>query len=131
MRGFPFSGVLAVCLSSSAPAAMMDESTLDAVVVLAAKGYKAPEAAEVRGVHKSLARNGLGYCGEISIETGEGFTVFHVILADQDGAGASVLRLADYPEEDQSRDAAAVRRMMQNFGCVPAEPAAVAEPDTR
>lgn len=131
MRGFLLSGIFAACLPSFALAAIVEESTLDAIVLLAAKGYTAPEAAEVRGVHKSLARNGLGYCGEISVGAGEGFTVFHVILADEDGGGASVLRLADYPDEDQSQNAVAVRRMMRNFGCIAAEPPAAVEPDTR
>jgi hypothetical protein len=131
MRVFPLSGVVAVVLSSAAPAAMVEESTLDAIVLLAAQGYKAPESAEIRNVHKSLARNGLGYCGEISVEAGEGFTVFHVVLADEDGAGASVLRLADYPVEDRSRNAVAVRGMMRNFGCVAAEVPPAPEPDTR
>jgi hypothetical protein len=95
----------------------VDPATLDKVLAVATRGYAHPEAARIRNVHKSAAKNGLGYCGEVTVEAGDGFTVFHAILADDKGNGASVLRLADYPESDTSRNAEMVRRMMVNFGC--------------
>ena len=52
-----------------------------------------------------------------------------MILAGKDTA-ASVLRLADYPEADQSRNAVAVRRLMVNFGCAQPDAAPGAEPQT-
>lgn len=92
----------------------IDADTMTAVVALATKGYAAPEAAEIRNVRKSLARNGMGYCGEVTIEDGEGFTVFHAII--ESGTGPSVIRLADYPEGAAYADIA--QRLMRNFGCV-------------
>jgi hypothetical protein len=108
----------------------VEASTLDAITALATKGYGQPAAASIRNIHKSLARNGLGYCGEVSLEVGGGFTVFHVIVAGKDSP-ASVLRLADYPDSDQSRNAVSVRRLMVNFGCLEPEPPPAVEPDTR
>ena len=88
-------------------------------------------AATVRNVRKSRARNGLGYCGEVSLDGGSGgFTLFHVILAGKDSA-ASVLRLSDYPDSDQSRNAAMVRQLFVNFGCIEPETPAGPEPDIR
>jgi hypothetical protein len=115
--------------------AMADEqkveaSTLDAIATLATKGYRQPAAASLRNIHKSLARNGLGYCGEVSLDGGGGFTVFHVILAGNDSP-ASVLKLSDYPDNDRSRNAVAVRRLMVSFGCLEPEPPPAVEPDTR
>jgi len=133
MRPFLAAAVAAAILSPVtllADEEKIDAATLAAVTTLATKGYQRPAAASLRNIHKSQARNGLGYCGEVSLETGDGFTYFHAILAD--GANpASVLRLADYPEGDQSRNAVAVRRLMVNFGCLEPEPAPAAEPDTR
>ena len=80
----------------------VDAATLTAVSALATKGYANPAAAQIRNVHKSLARNGRGYCGEVTVEGGDGFTIFHAILAGQDGAGASVLRLGDFPDSDRA-----------------------------
>ena len=51
-----------------------------------------------------------------SLTAGGDFTVFHAILAG--GTGPSVLRMADFPESDQSSNATTVRQMMKNFGCV-------------
>ncbi|HET7716747.1 MAG TPA: hypothetical protein VFK86_14070, partial [Bauldia sp.] len=83
-------------LSHPAMAEDIDQATLDAVIALATRGYANPGAAEVRNVHKSLARNGMGYCGEVSLESAGGsFTVFHAIL--EGDTAASVLRLVDYP----------------------------------
>jgi hypothetical protein len=104
-------------------------STLAAVAAVATEGYTHPAAAEIRSVHKSRARNGLGYCGEVSLEGGSGFTLFHVILAGADGT-ASVLRLSDYPEGDQSRNAAVARRLLTDFGCIEPE-TPPPEPDIR
>ena len=94
-----------------------DQAILDKVRVVATKGYAHPEAAKLRNVHKSAAKNGLGWCGEVTVENGGGYTVFHALLADEKGEGASVLRLADYPDSDTSRNAETVRKMMVNFGC--------------
>jgi hypothetical protein len=94
-----------------------DQATLDRVLAVATKGYAHPETARLRNVHKSKARNGLGWCGEVTVENGDGYTIFHAILADDKGGEASVLRLVDYPDSDTSRNAEMVRRMMVNFGC--------------
>lgn len=98
--------------------AIPDDATIAAVAVIATRGYASPEAAEIRNVHLSFARNGLGYCGEVTVEGGGGFTPFHVILADGDAA-ASVLRLSDFPGEAlPGSQAENVQRMFRNFGCV-------------
>jgi hypothetical protein len=99
-----------------AGAEKIEAATLDAITAVATKGYVHPASAAVRNVRKSRAKNGLGYCGEVSVEGGGGFTLFHVILAGKDSA-ASVLRLADYPDSDRSRNAMAVRRLLVDFGC--------------
>ena len=70
----------------------IDAATLAAVTTLATKGYHQPATASIRNIHKSKARNGLGYCGEVSLENGGGFTLFHAILAGKDSP-ASLLRL--------------------------------------
>jgi hypothetical protein len=95
----------------------VDQATMDRVLAVATRGYAHPEAAKIRNVHKSAAKNGLGWCGEVTVEQGDGFTVFHALLADKDGKGASVIRLADYAESDTSPNALLVRKMMVNFGC--------------
>ena len=94
-----------------------DAATLAQVQAVATRGYAHPEAAKIRAVHKSAAKNGLGWCGEVTVEPGEGYTPFHAILADKDGKGATVIRLADYPLSDTSRNAEMVRKLMANFGC--------------
>jgi hypothetical protein len=94
-----------------------DQATLDKVLAVATRGYAHPETAKLRNVHKSAAKNGLGWCGEVTVENGDGYTIFHAILADDKGNEASVLRLVDYPDSDTSRNAEMVRRMMVNFGC--------------
>lgn len=101
---------------AAAVAGEIDGETLDAVAALATQGYANPAAAEVRNVRKSLARNGMGYCGEVSVEAEDGvFTVFHAII--ESGMGPSVLRLADFPPNPLDPDAMAVAEMMRNFGC--------------
>lgn len=111
----------ALVVAALAPPALaddpVDQTILDKVLTVATRGYAHPEAATIRNVHKSAAKNGLGWCGEVSVESGSGFTAFHALLADKDGKGASVIRLADYPDSDQSRNAMVVRKMMVNFGC--------------
>jgi hypothetical protein len=97
-------------------AADIDAGTVSAIMALATRDLGEPDAAHLRRLHKSLARNGKGYCGEVSRVAGGDFTVFHAIL--ENGTGPSVLRLADYPEEDRSPSAVAVRRLMRNFGCI-------------
>lgn len=101
---------------AAAVAEEIDAATLDAVTALATRGYVDPTAAEVRNVRKSLARNGMGYCGEVSVEAEDGvFTVFHAII--ESGTGPSVLRLADYPPNPLDPNAMTVAEMMRNFGC--------------
>ncbi len=117
---FPFAAAL-LAVSASAFAqypAFADEiepATLDRVVEIATSGYARPDVAVVGEVHKSRARNGLGYCGTVSVESGDGVTAFHVLL--ETAGGPSVLRLADYPEGDTSANAVAVRQLLKNFGC--------------
>lgn len=94
----------------------VDQAILDRVAAIAVTGYAHPAAAVVTGVRKSLARNGMGYCGDVTVEDGDGVTLFHVLL--ETAGGPSVLRLADYPESDTSPNAQTVRQMMKNFGCV-------------
>ncbi len=95
---------------------VLDPATLDAVFVVATRDYPDPDQATVRNVHKSLALNGQGYCGEVTGISGEGFTVFHVLL--ESSIGPSVLRLEDFPDSDQGPSAVTVRQMMRHFGCV-------------
>ncbi len=103
-------------LPAPAIAEDIDEATLEAVTALATRGYADPVAAQVRNVHKSLARNGMGYCGEVSVETAEGtFTVFHAILEGE--TKPSVLRLSDYPADPLDSNSVTVAEMMRNFGC--------------
>ncbi|MCR4281872.1 MAG: hypothetical protein NUV72_02435 [Bauldia sp.] len=103
---------------SAAPAAAqdIDQTTIDLVTATATKGYAAPEAAVVSNIRKSRARNGSGYCGEVTLEGSTGTTVFHVIL--ETPSGPSVLRLADFPSPDTDPNAATVNALMHNFGCV-------------
>ena len=110
-RALPFAALPAV--AEEAP----DPATLAKVQAVATRGYAHPEAAKIRAVHKSAAKSGLGWCGEVTVEKGEGYTPFHAILADKDGKGATVIRLADYPPSDTSRNAEMVRKLMTNFGC--------------
>lgn len=106
----------AVAVTSSALAQeAVDPAVVEQVTVIATRGYLTPATAIVTNVHKSLARNGMGYCGEVTIEDGDGITVFHVLL--ETTGGPSVLRLADFPESDTSANAVAVRQLMKNFGC--------------
>ena len=123
MRLF-LSALIAACALPVIPLAeeAIEASTRDAVFVLATKGYREPASAEVRNVRKSLARNGKGYCGEVTIEGGGGFTVFHAILGGE--GEASVLRLADYGTESSNNFAETVVRLLKNFGCVEPETAA-------
>jgi hypothetical protein len=92
----------------------IDDATTQAIFALATKGYTDPAKAEMRDVHKSLAKNGKGYCGEVTIEGSADFTGFHAIL--EGGTGPSVLRLSDFPAGDPRADT--VLRLMHNFGCI-------------
>ncbi len=96
----------------------LDEATRAAVVALATRGLAEAESAELRNIHQSLARNGMGYCGEVSVAAPTGgepeFTVFHAIL----GGEGSLLRLSDYPPEATNTYYAAVTEMLHNFGCI-------------
>lgn len=94
----------------------IDPATLVAVTEIATRDYVDPDAAIVSGVQKSRARNGMGYCGEVTLEDGEGVSVFHVLLESTNGP--SVLLAADYPETDTSPNANTVRHLMKAFGCV-------------
>jgi len=94
----------------------IDPAILDRVAEIAATGYADPGAAVVTDVFKSLARNGMGYCGDVTVEGGDEVTLFHVLL--ETAGGPSVLRLVDYPESDMSPNAQTVRQLMRNFGCV-------------
>ena len=93
----------------------IDPTILDQVAEIATSGYADPAAAVVTGVFKSRARNGMGYCGDVTVEGGDKVTLFHVLL--ETAGGPSVLRLADYPESDMSPNAQTVRQLMKNFGC--------------
>ena len=94
----------------------IDDATRVAAATLATRGFADPTAATIRNLHKSLARNGLGYCGEVSLPDG-GFTAFHAILGEN-GAAGTVIRLSEFPAGDESPSAVAVRQMMKNVGCV-------------
>ena len=99
-----------------APAAEIDEATTDAVLALATRGYADPAHAEIRNLHVSRAKNGRGYCGEVTIEGAKGaFTVFHAILTD-DGS-SSILRLSDYIDRPMEPNSIAVFTLLKNFGC--------------
>jgi hypothetical protein len=111
-----FAQVPALAAEPAEPAAPVDAQTLAAVTAVATKGYAHPEAAEVRSVTKSRARNGMGYCGEVSVEGSEGtFTAFHALL--ETANGTSVIRLSDYPEAEDDPQTVAVLRLLTNFGC--------------
>jgi hypothetical protein len=99
--------------ASDVPA--IDEATMKAIVALATRGYAEPGKAEIKNVHLSKAKNGKGYCGEVTIEGKGEFTVFHVILGE--GSDATVIRLSDYPAKTGNNYAETVARMMHNFGC--------------
>ena len=120
MRRLSVAAVLSGTLAIASAALAEDEIdavTLDAVVGLATRDYPDPAAATVRNVHKSLAANGHGYCGEVSAASGDGsFTVFHVLL--ESAVGPSVLLLSDFPDPVQSSNASVVHLMLKNFGCV-------------
>jgi hypothetical protein len=106
--------ILLVFWSSMATAEEIDTETMTAIITLVTKGYDDPTSVEIRNVHKSRARNGNGYCGEIAVEDGADFTVFHAII--ESITGPSVLRLADYP--DGTVNGRAVRQLLRNFGCL-------------
>jgi hypothetical protein len=118
-----FAGCLFLAAIFSASAQTVDDQsgdgieaeTLSAVLALATRDLADPGTVHLRNIHKSLARNGQGYCGELSLTEGGDFTVFHAILAG--GTGPSVLRMVDFPESDQSSNATTVRQLMKNFGC--------------
>jgi hypothetical protein len=117
-----FTLVAATMIVPPAVAEDIDQATIERVTDIATSGYADPGAATVTGVFKSLARNGMGYCGEVTVEGGEvtvegggSVTVFHVLL--ETAGGPSVLRLADYPDTDMSPNAQTVRQLMKNFGC--------------
>ncbi len=93
----------------------IDDATRIAVATLATRGFADPTGATIRNLRKSLARNGLGYCGEVSLPEG-GFTVFHAILGENGKAG-SVIRMSEFPASDESPTAVAVRQMLKNVGC--------------
>jgi hypothetical protein len=94
-----------------------DQPTLDKVLAAATKGYAKPEIAKIRNVRKSLAVNGSGYCGEITVEDAvETYTTFHVLLDTP--SGPSVLRLSDFKTPESDPQAATVHQMMRNFGCI-------------
>jgi hypothetical protein len=113
----PFLAVLVLAPSTVLADERIEASTLDAITALATRGYANPAIAELRAVRKSKAMNGLGYCGEVSLAEGGGFTVFHVILGEN-GAAGTVIRLAEFPENDQSPHSVVVREMLKNFGCL-------------
>ena len=110
---------LAVFSSASASAQELepeiDAATRDAIFAVATRGYANPDAAIMRNLHKSYARNGMGYCGEVTLAEGGDYTIFHVLLGG--ASGPSMLRLAEYPESDVSSNAITVRQLMKNFGC--------------
>ena len=111
--------LLAVLAGLAVPALAddIDQATLDQVRAIAVTGYAKPADAKIRNVHKSLARNGKGYCGEITVESApDTYTAFHVLL--ETANGPSVLRLADFGDPAASDQAATVYQMMQNFGCI-------------
>jgi hypothetical protein len=104
-------------LPSVALAEEPDQPTLDKVLAAATKGYAKPEIAKIRNVRKSLAVNGSGYCGEITVEDAvETYTTFHVLLDTP--SGPSVLRLSDFKTPESDPQAATVHQMMRNFGCI-------------
>ena len=108
---------LFVAIAAPALAEDIEQATLDNVQATATKGYAHPASAKLRNVHKSLATNGSGYCGEVTVEeTEETYTTFHVLLDTPNGP--SVLRLYDFSSPDTDPQAATVHQMMRNFGCL-------------
>lgn len=108
---------LLAAVGGSALAEDIEQAKLDQILAAAAKGYAKPAEAKIRNVHKSLAVNGTGFCGEITVEAAPGtYTTFHVLL--ETANGPSVLRLGDFGAPADDPQSATVNQMMHNFGCI-------------
>jgi hypothetical protein len=110
-------GAVFAAVGGSALAEDIEQAKLDQILAAAAKGYSKPAEAKIRNVHKSLAVNGTGFCGEITVEAApETYTTFHVLL--ETANGPSVLRLSDFGAPTDDPQSATVNQMMHNFGCI-------------
>ena len=116
MRRLAFALIVSALPAAALAEDAIDDATRIAVAELATRGFAEPTAATIRNLHKSLARNGLGYCGEVSLPEG-GFTAFHAILGEKGEAGM-IIRMSEFPASDESPTAQAVRQMMKNVGYV-------------
>lgn len=97
--------------------AALDPAVVAAVGALATRDFAAPQDARLRNLRKSLARNGRGYCGEVSPGGDGPFVPFHAIL-DENG-DTSLLLLSDFTRPGAEGDAETANRLLKNFGCTP------------
>ncbi|WP_029076113.1 hypothetical protein [Kaistia adipata] len=91
----------------------LDAPLVGAITKLATRDFAAPADARLRGIHRSKARNGRGYCGQVAVGPDADFVPFHAII-EADGT-ASLLRFSD-ASEPADREAAI--RLLTNFGCL-------------
>jgi hypothetical protein len=91
----------------------LDPALARAITKLATRGFAAPAEAQLRSIHLSKARNGRGYCGEVSVGSSAEFVPFHAII-EADGS-ASLLRLSDAATPEDKETAI---RLLTNFGCL-------------
>ncbi|MBB5755071.1 hypothetical protein [Prosthecomicrobium pneumaticum] len=114
-------------LAFSAPAAAQQvvdgtDSGLDPAVVrsigaLATRDFAAPADARLRNLKKSLARNGHGYCGEVSPGGAGAFVPFHAIV--EENGDTSLLLLSDFTRPGATGHLDIAQRLLKNFGCTP------------
>ena len=117
--------LLAACAVSPAAATELAGPPLDPpalnqrLVAAVEKAEGMSDGLSIRGLKKSLARNGSGYCGEAS-RGGGPYLPFHVLL-DADGT-SSVLLAPDGSKPNPLLTPADATRMLENFGCMGAGP---------
>lgn len=88
----------------------------NAVVAAVAARFPDKAAIVVKGLKKSLARSGSGYCGLVAEKPGAAFVPFHVIL--DAGNAPSVLLLSDAEKPDAIVTPENAERLLHNMGCL-------------
>ncbi len=74
-----------------------------------------PAAARISDLTPSLARNGRGYCGKVSLAASAPAQPFHVILDENGSAAVLILPENGDPPGLARADAT---RLLTNFGCI-------------
>jgi len=93
----------------------LDPALVKAVGALVTRDFAAPEQARIKNLKKSLARNGHGYCGEVS-PGGEGaFVPFHAIV--EENGETSLLLLSDFTRPGAKGNLDLATQLLKNFGC--------------